>query len=66
MKRFVLITLLLTAWVVPAAAHDVKKISMNDLVQRDGLFYKMFSNTPFTGTTTGEFQIPFKTGGVMV
>ena len=63
MKRFVLIALLLTAWVAPAAAHDVKKISKADLVKRDGLFYEKFSNTPFTGkTTTGAFRAAYKNG----
>ena len=62
MKRLVLIALLLTAWVVPAAAHDVKKITRGDLVQRNGLFYEKFSNTPFNGTTTGQFKKPFKNG----
>lgn len=35
---------------------------MNDLVQRDGVFYEKFSDTPFTGTTTGKLQISFKNG----
>ena len=63
MKRLVLIALLLTAWAVPAAAHDVKKISKADLVKRDGLFYEKFSNTPFTGkTTTGWYRATYKNG----
>ena len=63
MKRLVLIALLLTAWVVPAAAHDVKKLSFADLVKRDGIFYEKFSDTPFTGTTTtGTYRGSFKNG----
>ena len=68
MKRFVLIALLLAAWVAPAAAHDVKKtrvIYSSDLVERGGLFYEKFSNTPFTGKTRGMFrgsERPFKNG----
>ena len=47
MKRFVLIALLLIGWVVPAAADD--PISQTELVERNGVTYKKFSTTPFTG-----------------
>ncbi len=36
---------------------------MKDLVERDGIFYKKFTDVPFTGTTTsGEEQGSFKNG----
>ena len=46
MKRFVLIALLLTAWVMPAAANDW---SWAGLVERNGVFFKKFSDVPFEG-----------------
>jgi len=36
--------------------------TMKDLVERDGLFYKKFTDVPFTATTTtGEENESFKT-----
>ncbi len=31
-------------------------VKYEDLVERDGLYYKKFSDVPFTGTSTGEKQ----------
>ena len=50
MKCVVLIALLLTAWAVPLAAQD-EKIDHSLLVDREGILYKKFSDTPFTGAT---------------
>ena len=36
-----------------------KKINKKDLIQRDGLFYKKFTDVPFTGETS---QSSFKNG----
>ena len=36
--------------------------TMNDLVRREGLHYKKFSDVPFTGKTTGEIQGTFRNG----
>ena len=36
--------------------------TMEDLVYRDGLYYKKFTNVPFTGKTTGEIQGTFRNG----
>ena len=36
--------------------------TLNDLVVRDGLVYKKFSDVPFTGKTTGKTQGTFKNG----
>ena len=36
--------------------------TMKDLVKRDGLYYKKFSDVPFSGVTTGIEQITFKNG----
>jgi antitoxin component YwqK of YwqJK toxin-antitoxin module len=35
---------------------------MNDLVYRDGLYYKKFTDVPVTGTTTREEQGSFNNG----
>ena len=37
-------------------------LTVIDLVKRDGLFYKKFSDVPFTGKTTGQVQGTFKNG----
>lgn len=36
--------------------------SFNDLVERDGLYYKKFSNAPFIGEVTGVIQGSVKNG----
>ena len=36
--------------------------TLNDLVKRDGLFYKKFTEVPFTGTITGEEKGKLKNG----
>ena len=37
-------------------------VESKDLIYRDGLFYKKFSDVPFTGKTTGKAQISYKNG----
>jgi len=58
MKRFLAPILLLTL-LFPSLAFGE---TMNDLVKRDGLYYKKFSTVPFTGKTTGQRQRTFKDG----
>jgi hypothetical protein len=36
--------------------------TMDDLVERDGIHYKKFSDVPFTGKITGKSQGSFKNG----
>ena len=36
--------------------------TIDDLVKRDGLFYKKFTEVPFTGKITGQFLGSFKNG----
>jgi antitoxin component YwqK of YwqJK toxin-antitoxin module len=36
--------------------------TMDDLVYRDGLYYKKFTEVPFTGKTTGKIQGTFRNG----
>ena len=35
---------------------------MDDLVERDGLYYKKFTDVPFTGKITGKEQGSYKNG----
>ena len=58
MKRFLAPILLLTL-LFPALAFGE---TMDDLVKRDGLYYKKFAEVPFTGKTTGKIQGSFKNG----
>jgi antitoxin component YwqK of YwqJK toxin-antitoxin module len=58
MKRILAPILLLTL-LFPSLAFGE---TMNDLVKRDGLYYKKFSTVPFTGKTTGQRQRTFKDG----
>jgi hypothetical protein len=37
-------------------------VTMDDLVKRDGIQYKKFSDVPFTGKTTGKTQGSFRNG----
>ncbi len=36
--------------------------TLDDLVKRNGLYFKKFSDTPFTGKTSGQIQGSFKNG----
>ena len=38
------------------------EVKLEDLVKTDGLFYKKFSDVPFTGKVTGKYQGSFKEG----
>ena len=37
-------------------------LELKDLLERDGVYYKKFSDVPFTGKTTGQGQGSFKNG----
>ena len=39
-----------------------EEVTMDDLVKTDGLFYKKFTDVPFTGMVTGQEQGSFKKG----
>ena len=58
MKR-ILTTLILVILLFPAFAFGE---TMDDLVKRDGIHYKKFSDVPFTGKITGKRQGTFKKG----
>ena len=58
MKR-ILAPIFLMVFLFPSLALGEK---MGDLVERNGVYYKKFSNVPFTGKTTGKSQGSFKNG----
>ena len=58
MKRFLAPILLLTL-LFPALAFGEL---MSDLVKRDGIHYKKYTDVPFTGKVTGKTQGSFKDG----
>jgi hypothetical protein len=58
MKR-ILTTILLVTLLFPALAFGE---TINDLVKRDGLYYKKFTEIPFTGKITGRKNGSFKNG----
>ena len=37
-------------------------VTVEELMEQDGLYYKKFTNVPFTGNTTGQEQGIFKNG----
>ena len=55
--RYLLVLLLFLPALVSAETID-----RSDLVKRDGLSYKDFTNVPFTGRTRGQFQGTYKDG----
>ena len=57
MKYLLIIFLLLS----PSVSWS-EDIDWNDLVERDGLFYKKFTDVPFTGKVTGVEQGSLKNG----
>ncbi len=58
MKRFLAPILLLTLLFPTFAIGE----TMDDLVERDGIHYKKFSDTPFTGKVTAQTQGSLKNG----
>jgi antitoxin component YwqK of YwqJK toxin-antitoxin module len=60
MKRF-LAPILLMVFLFPSLALG-QAVTMDDLVITNGLYYKKFTNVPFTGEVTGRIQGTFKDG----
>ena len=58
MKRFLAAILLLTL-LFPALAFGE---TIDDLVITNGLYYKKYTDVPFTGNTTGKSQGSFRNG----
>ena len=53
MYKNLFLTLVLLIFCTPSWSESVPSYEM---IQRDGLWYKKFTNTPFTGTITGVTQ----------
>jgi antitoxin component YwqK of YwqJK toxin-antitoxin module len=59
--RHVLTSLFLVVFLYPSLALG-QGVTMDDLVRTNGLYYKKFTDVPFTGTTTGKIQGTFRNG----
>ena len=56
---YILSPIVLLTLLFPSFAYGV---TMDDLVKRDGLYHKKFTDVPFTGKTTGFVKGTFKNG----
>jgi len=59
--RHILASMVLVVLLFPALALG-EEVKIEDLVEREGLYYPKFSEVPFTGKVTGRIQGPFKDG----
>ena len=59
--KHILAPILLLVFLFPTLALS-EEVTMDDLVETDGLFYKKFTDVPFTGKVTGKEQGSFKKG----
>ena len=59
--RHALASLVLALFLFPSIAMG-GEVTMDDLVKREGLHYKKFTDVPFTGKTTGHTQGALKNG----
>ena len=57
-----LLTLLTCLFILSPNVVMSETVKYEDLVKREGLYYKKFSDVPFTGKTTGKVQGTFKNG----
>ncbi len=56
------LTLTLLTCLIFLSPNVVLSETIDDLVERDGIFYKKFSQVPFTGKVTGEQKGSLKNG----
>ena len=61
MKKLTSIILILFLSLLSSPSWS-ETLTMDDLVQRDGLYYKKFTNVPFTGEISGKKQGSIKNG----
>ena len=59
--RHLLTSVILVVFLFPSLALG-QGVTMDDLVVRDGLYYKEFTDVPFTGEVTGQHQGRIKDG----
>ena len=62
MKRLLTTLVILTGLFAPSLAVAEEGVKYGDLVERGGIFYKKFTEEPFTGKTTGQKQSTFRRG----
>jgi antitoxin component YwqK of YwqJK toxin-antitoxin module len=62
MKRLLTTLVILTGLFAPSLAVAEEGVKYGDLVERGGIFYKKFTDEPFTGKTTGQEQSTFRRG----
>jgi antitoxin component YwqK of YwqJK toxin-antitoxin module len=62
MRRKVIFYPLILTVLLSLVSFSVLGVDSDDLVERDGLYYKKFSDVPFTGKVTGEEQGSFRNG----
>ena len=60
MKRF-LAPILLVVLLFPSLALG-ETVKWDDLVEREGVYYKKFTDVPFTGKVTGQYQGKIRNG----
>ena len=57
-----LLTLLTCLFILSPNVVMSETVKSEDLVKREGLYYKRFTDVPFSGTVTGESQGKIKKG----
>ena len=61
MEKYTIIAIIV-AFMIFFPPNTVTSETMGDLVKRKGLYYKKYSNIPFTGNFTGFLRGSFKDG----
>ena len=59
-----LINTLITILFISLLSSPSWSLTLDDLVERDGLYYKKFTETPFTGEVTGDGQGSIRNGKI--
>ena len=55
-------TILIALMITLATQAGAENLTYDDLVKRNGLYFKKFSNMPFSGEAFGQFSGSFKDG----
>ena len=61
MMKYILAPIFALVLLFPSLALG-EEVAWDDVVERDGLYYKKFTDVPFTGEVTGQEQGSFKDG----
>ena len=59
--KHILAPILLLVFLFPALALG-EEVTFDDLVEREGIYYKKYTDVPFTGEVTGQKQGRLKNG----